>query len=71
MGWRSIHWNRSEYRQSTRFERYADDSWMLLLTIFGRTYIAFKGQRKWRGARDPQAPHYEGRNPTSSGSTGG
>lgn len=45
MGWKSIHWNRSEFRQRTRFERYADDSWMLLLAL-GRTYIAFKGRTR-------------------------
>jgi hypothetical protein len=45
MGWRSIHWHRSALRQKTRFERYADDSWMFLWSPFGRVYIAFKGQK--------------------------
>ena len=44
MGWRSIHWHRSEYPQKSRLERYADDSWMLLWSPFGHVYIAFKGQ---------------------------
>lgn len=51
MGWRSIHWHRSELHQNTRFERYADDSWMLLLSPFGRVYVAFKGKRKRSPAR--------------------
>ena len=43
MGWRSIHWNYNrEWKQETRFERYADDSWMLLIAI-GRAWVAFKG----------------------------
>jgi hypothetical protein len=64
MGWRSIHWHRSEWRQQTRFERYADDSWMLLWSPFGHVYIAFKGRIsdrairarriRWQKANTPQ-----------------
>lgn len=64
MGWRSIHWHRSELRQKTRFERYADDSWMLLVSPFGHVYMAFKGrlsdrairarQQRWRESNMPQ-----------------
>jgi len=48
MSWKSIHWAYSEYPQRTRFERYADDSWMLLVAFFRHAYIAFKGKPKWR-----------------------
>lgn len=54
MGWRSIHWHRSEYPQKTRFERYADDSWMLLVSPFGHVYVAFKGMKRRRAARAGQ-----------------
>ena len=43
MAWKSIHWAHTDLRQKTRFERYADDSWMFLVSIFGHLYIAFKG----------------------------
>lgn len=51
MGWKSIHWAYTEYPQRTRFERYADDSWMLLIALFRHVYIAFKGQPKWKPRR--------------------
>lgn len=41
----SIHWGRSrEWRQTTRLERYADDSWMALLALPFRCWIALKGR---------------------------
>ncbi len=44
MGWKSIHWAHTDLWQTTRFERYADDSWMFLVSFFGHHYIAFKGE---------------------------
>ena len=44
---RGIRWGRSQWRQKTRFERYADGSWAVTLGL-GRAWITVFGEESER-----------------------